>query len=86
MTSAAELYEHEVPDLGKAFLSEVRRAVELIESRPRIGSQISRDTRRSLLRRFPYSVIYGLDEDQLVIVAIAHHRRRPGYWRERRQR
>jgi len=40
-------------------------------------------TRRIVLKRFPFSVIYRLLEGQLQIVAVAHHKRRPGYWRTR---
>jgi hypothetical protein len=39
--------------------------------------------RRFSLRRFPYSVIYYLRDDELRVVAIAHHRQRPGYWADR---
>lgn len=41
------------------------------------------DVRRRVLRRFPYSVIYLLERREIVIVAIAHHKRRPGYWLQR---
>ncbi|MEQ1737245.1 MAG: hypothetical protein ABL886_12675 [Rhodoglobus sp.] len=41
------------------------------------------DVRRRVLRRFPYSVISLLERDEITIVAVAHHRRRPGYWLQR---
>ena len=40
--------------------------------------------RRHILRRFPYNVIYRVDEEQIHILAIAHHRREPVYWGRRR--
>ena len=83
MLSAAERYEREVPELGEAFLVEIRRVVDLVASRPRIGAPVSKDTRGAFLRRFPYTVIYGEAGDELLIVAVAHHRRRPGYWKDR---
>ncbi len=39
--------------------------------------------RRIVLKRFPYDVVFLLDRDRVVILAYAHHSRRPGYWRER---
>jgi len=38
------------------------------------------DVRRRVLKRFPYSLVYLVHEDQVVILAVAHHKRRPGYW------
>jgi len=39
--------------------------------------------RRILLRRFPFGVVYGVMDDQIVVVAIMHTRRKPGYWKNR---
>lgn len=83
MLAAAERYERKVPNLGEAFLSEVRRVIDVVASRPRIGAPVSKDTRGAFLRRFPCTVIYGEAGDELLIVAVAHHRRRPGYWKDR---
>jgi hypothetical protein len=41
------------------------------------------DTRRVLLRRFPFSVVYAADSDVALVIAVAHHSRRPGYWCKR---
>jgi hypothetical protein len=41
-------------------------------------------THRLHLRRFPYSVVYRIDKDRILIVAFPHDRQRPGYWRSRR--
>ncbi|WP_407936397.1 hypothetical protein [Limnochorda pilosa] len=50
-----------------------------------MGSPVSADhlTRRVLVRGFPYQVVYHLRPDEIVIVAVAHLKRRPGYWRNR---
>ncbi len=47
---------------------------------PNCGMPAEASTRRKLLRRFPYSVIYLIEGQQLFVVAVMHHRRRPGYW------
>lgn len=44
------------------------------------------DIRRRILRQFPYSIFYIVEDDNVVIIAIAHHKRRPGYWLPRLQR
>jgi len=77
-------YESRVVGLGKSFTSEVERTVNLIRAYPDSGSPLGQEVRRVLVRRFPYSVIYRHDDKQIFILAIAHQRRHPGYWRYRR--
>ena len=80
---AAAFYEASVPGLGDAFLDDVERAIDDIRENPRIGAPIGRALRRTILRRFPFTIVYAERDDEIVIVAIAHDRRRPGYWRGR---
>ena len=63
----------------------VDRTVALLADHPELGPVLVRDARvRHLpIQRFPYRVIYRLGDEQLVIIAFAHTRRRPGYWRVR---
>jgi plasmid stabilization system protein ParE len=60
--------------------------IALIEARPEIGAVVSRAglTRRASVHRFPYQVVYHLAAREIVIVAFAHLKRRPGYWKKRR--
>ena len=83
LNKAAAFYEASVPGLGDAFLDDVERAIENIRKSPRIGAPIGRTFRRAVLRRFPFTVVYAERDAEIVIVAIAHDRRRPGYWRGR---
>jgi plasmid stabilization system protein ParE len=76
-------YTSENPTLGADFLAEVERATQRISTFPDHGSPYLGGTRRVLLRRFRYSVVYEPGSDESVIVAVAHHSRRPGYWRGR---
>lgn len=78
-------YDRARSGLGSEFLAEVERIVNMLRERPRLGAPGPASTRRFSLRRFPYSVIYRVESDELLIVAVAHHRRRPGYWRSRTQ-
>jgi plasmid stabilization system protein ParE len=77
---AARYYESQVPALGAAFLKEVRRASGAIASYPEAAAIVRGHTRRRLLRRFPYGVLYRVDPQEIVVVAVMHLRRKPGYW------
>ncbi len=76
-------YEGEVPGLGAGFIAEVERIVEVLCDQPNIGQRVGEELRRILLARFPYSLIYSIESERIWIIAVAHHRRRPGYWQER---
>jgi len=69
--------------LGTEFLDVIEAALEdllaFMESRPVLLGQ----TRKLVLRRFPYSVMYWTDGEVIAVYAIAHQSRRPGYWRDR---
>ena len=75
--------ELRVKGLGRRFLGEVRRVEQLILQFPRAGREIRPGIRRRLLRKFPFSLIYSLEGDDILILAVAHHKRRPGYWLRR---
>jgi len=81
---AIDFYADETPGLALDFLEEFERALGLIASNPRIGSPFEDDTRRKLLRRFPFQIIYDARPDEILVIAVAHQRRRPDHWRRRR--
>ena len=70
--------------LGKSFADEVQRTVTLIRQFPDAGLPVGPSRHRVLVPRFPYSIVYRRDPDSIVILAITHQRRRPGYWRQRK--
>jgi toxin ParE1/3/4 len=65
--------------LGLAFVAEFERAANHALENPLLGAVFRGNQRRYLFRRFPYSIIYQITNDELRIIAVAHHRRRPGY-------
>jgi plasmid stabilization system protein ParE len=65
------------------FVSEVEAAVRDIREYPHVGAPISRLVRQRVLTGFKYSILYVDTPTEIIIVAIAPHRRRPGYWRIR---
>jgi plasmid stabilization system protein ParE len=80
--AAVEYYEAAVSGLGNRFLLAVRQATDLILADPEIGRP------RGIARRFgvpgfPYDVAYRVRAEVVEVLAIAHHHRRPGYWRAR---
>jgi plasmid stabilization system protein ParE len=83
MYEAAAFYEGRTNGLGERFLDDIQACVDRISERPHMGRQVGEHFRVVLARRFPFSVIYAVEEATTVIVAVAHQRRRPGYWRDR---
>lgn len=81
---AVTFYEGEAVGLGSEFIDEFERALEIIAANTHLGPPFRGGTRRKLLRRFPFQIIYEAHEDHIMVVAVAHERRRPGYWRKRR--
>ena len=81
---AARRYDAESPGVGDRLVADVEAATERIANFPEHGSPYLAGTRRVILRRFPFSLVYRIDRDGVLIVALAHHRRRPGYWQTRR--
>ena len=79
MVEAARIYEDQAGGLGERFLDEVEGCVDLLLDRPYIGRRVG-EFRGLPLRKFPFTLIYVLEDGDLVVVAVAHHRRRPGYW------
>lgn len=80
---AAAYYESCKPGLGIAFAEEVFATIGVISAHPEVGTPISRNTRRFLVKRFPFGVIYQSKGSALRIIAVADLRRRPGYWEDR---
>ncbi|TVS15757.1 MAG: type II toxin-antitoxin system RelE/ParE family toxin [Gammaproteobacteria bacterium] len=83
LTEAALRYESTVPSLGRRFLDEVERVIDVLLDHPEVGAPVDRELRHFILRRFPFSVVYACSGDVLMIVAIAHGSREPEYWRSR---
>jgi len=67
-----------------AFVSELTQAVALLKEAPRIWPKFSSGTRRYPLPRFPFSLIYRIQENSLVeVIAVMHQKKKPGYWSKR---
>jgi len=76
-------YSHQNPAAASAFMVEPDSAISAITEAPFRWRRYLFGTRRYLLRRFPYSVVYRAKPEGILIVAIAHGSRKPGYWKDR---
>lgn len=77
-------YEDERVGLGEEFLEEVSVTVDAVLAQPKAYPLLHRDTRRALVRRFPFGLFYRIDDDTVVFVACFHVRRSPSGWKRRR--
>lgn len=84
LEEASVFYESRMDGLGRLFAAEVQRTISLIRQFPDAGSAAGPSRRRVLVPRFPYAIVYRRDPESIVILAVAHQKRRPGYWRRRK--
>jgi len=80
---AGRYYENEAPGVGLAFIIEVHKAVTDIVAHPLGFPKVRESIRKKVLNHFPYNVLYSIEADLVVVVAVAHQKRRPTYWRRR---
>jgi plasmid stabilization system protein ParE len=83
LEAATDWYLERSPRAAKQFIEELTRAIDSIVEAPKRWPQGLGETRRLLLKRFPFAIVYREDFSAVQIVAVAHGRRRPGYWRDR---
>jgi plasmid stabilization system protein ParE len=76
-------YETQQDGLGDEFLAAVIRVLDLVAESPRLYPIVHRDTRRALVKRFPYSILYRLIGDNAVVVSFFQGSRDPKKWQER---
>jgi toxin ParE1/3/4 len=85
LSEGANFYAREAnAEVGLAFILEYERAPGLLCGYPHLGALWRNGRRRFPLRKFPYSIIYYVRGDELRVIALAHHRRKPGYWSSRK--
>ena len=83
LAEAALFYESRMPGLGKSLAAEVERTIALLCDFPDAGTPVFADVRRAVVARYPYSIVYRHRAASIEILALAHQRRRPGYWHRR---
>ena len=83
MDDAVNYYDEQLNGSGSKFYNEVIAAIDIIKSFPTSWNQCSPNTRKAVIKIFPYSLIYAVDNKTIVIIAVAHHHRKPEYWIDR---
>jgi plasmid stabilization system protein ParE len=83
LNEAADFYDLEQLGLGTAFLDAVQAALLTVADNPQAFPLELGETRKCVVSRFPYSILYWFDGAVVHVSAIAHHKRRPGYWGDR---
>jgi plasmid stabilization system protein ParE len=83
LRQARRWYEERSPVSALGLAQEIDRAVLQISEAPARYPRAEYGTRRFLLARFPFTLFYRASESEIVVVAVAHQKRRPGYWASR---
>jgi plasmid stabilization system protein ParE len=83
LAEAFDWYERRVPGLGADLLVAIDTAIDSILSNPLQHPTIHRSVRRALTRRFPYQVLFVVEADVVVVIAIFHGARDPKRWQDR---
>ena len=76
-------YDEQVSGLGDKFIADVENIITQIRRHPESGARVSRNLRKRVLTVSSHSILYIDAADAVIIVAVAPHKRRPGYWRDR---
>lgn len=83
LVKAVEYYEEREQGLGHDLAVEVYSTLERIRAQPKAWPIMKEGIRRSLVRRFPYAILYSEEKDVIFVLAVMHLRREPDYWKER---
>jgi plasmid stabilization system protein ParE len=83
INSAFDWYFKRSPKAADAFLTEIGASLAQIVSHPQLYPAYTKNTRRRMLDRFPYSVVFQEKDDIILVIAVAHAKRRPDYWAKR---
>jgi toxin ParE1/3/4 len=82
-SEAAEHYAQIDPELGRRFLHEIERLILDVRRQPELFRLFDPPIRRHFSTVFPYAVLYVDQPDQVLVIAVMHMKRNPGYWRQR---
>lgn len=86
LLEARDYYDERRENYGRLFVDAIEAEFERLVEFPRMGKPLVLGTRRRTVRGWPYSIVYQPILGGIYVIAIAHHRRKPGYWRKRTRR
>ncbi|MBD3789677.1 MAG: type II toxin-antitoxin system RelE/ParE family toxin [Campylobacterales bacterium] len=83
LNEAYSYYEEQQANLGNRFKQEIYNSLHRIAQSPKIYQKIQYDVRRCIVHKFPFNILFSIETDHLLVIAIAHHHREPDYWIDR---
>ena len=83
LDEATQYYDYELPGLGYRFFQEVDAAIERIRVFPEGWIKIGERTRRCMLKAFPYALFYTIENNEILVLAVAHLHRDPKSYKDR---
>jgi toxin ParE1/3/4 len=83
-SEAVQYYAEQRSEVAQMFINAIEDAVYGIRESPTRGAIVDEDVRRCLTRKFPYSILYTIEQDYILILAVTHCSREPGYWKSRK--
>ena len=81
---AVQYYTEQRVEVAQAFVNAIEDTVYRIREVPTRYAAIDEDVRRCMARKFPYGVLYTIEQDYILILAVMHCSREPGYWKSRK--
>ena len=84
LKESVAFYEEKSLGLGADFLDEIYTTVQLIKRMPEASPLINSYARRALLNRFEYGIVYRTFNNQIIVLAVMHLKRKPNYWIKRK--
>lgn len=79
LKKAVAYYSKVEPSLGLDFAEDVERALAYLRSDPKAFPKVRNEVRHTTLSRFPYNLFFTIGENEVLVLAISHFRKRPGY-------
>lgn len=80
---ARDYYDDLVFGLGKNFVIEIEKCLNIIKSNPNAYPVLMDNIRKAVIMKFPYSVLYRIEKDKIYLLAVMHQKRKPKYWSSR---
>ncbi|MBE9067312.1 type II toxin-antitoxin system RelE/ParE family toxin [Leptolyngbya cf. ectocarpi LEGE 11479] len=84
-SEAVRYYAEQNVDLAQAFIDAVEKAIYRLRDSPGRYPAIDGDIRRCLTLKFPYGILYTIESDSILILALIHCKKKPGYWNSRQK-
>ena len=84
LLSISRYYEEKQLGLGNDFNEKLDSSIARCRNNPEMGRLIGAQIRCLVMQKFPYNIIYKLTPDKIIIIAVAHQKRLPGYWENRK--